>query len=203
MKKKDLITALAPFPDDMEVAICDLRRNAMFSDSDGSSAGIYQEFEIEKIEDIEERDPGRVSPEDKAAASWVSLSFKNDELEDLFNPADERKCRICGCTALNCLQCIKKTGRPCHWVEEDLCSACLPDASDKGGQLTSNEETLFKSAEYWEQETLKLKRLLYVAWDCLDNSGYFEDHNTNDDLDKIIEFGKKYPNGLNPKTTHP
>ncbi|MDR2021288.1 MAG: hypothetical protein LBQ14_11050 [Treponema sp.] len=35
-----------------------------------------------------------------------------------------RKCRICGCTDGDCRQCIEKTGEPCYWVEEDLCSAC-------------------------------------------------------------------------------
>lgn len=38
----------------------------------------------------------------------------------------ERSCRVCGCTQDNCQQCIEKTGEPCHWVEEDLCSACVP-----------------------------------------------------------------------------
>lgn len=33
-------------------------------------------------------------------------------------------CRICGCTDDDCSQCVEKTGAPCHWVEEDLCSAC-------------------------------------------------------------------------------
>jgi hypothetical protein len=42
----------------------------------------------------------------------------------------ERKCRQCGCTDDNCEQCIEKTGEPCHWVQEDLCSAC---AGDKEG----------------------------------------------------------------------
>ncbi|MDR1506340.1 MAG: hypothetical protein LBI67_04495 [Treponema sp.] len=37
---------------------------------------------------------------------------------------DERKCRVCGCTDLDCSGCIEKTGEPCYWVEEDLCSAC-------------------------------------------------------------------------------
>jgi hypothetical protein len=36
------------------------------------------------------------------------------------------KCRVCGCTDNDCRQCIEKTGQPCHWVEEDLCSACVP-----------------------------------------------------------------------------
>jgi protein gp37 len=35
-----------------------------------------------------------------------------------------RTCRVCGCTDDDCRQCIEKTGRPCHWVEYDLCSAC-------------------------------------------------------------------------------
>jgi len=36
-----------------------------------------------------------------------------------------RQCRICGCTDENCGRCIEKTGRPCHWIEWDLCSACV------------------------------------------------------------------------------
>lgn len=38
-----------------------------------------------------------------------------------------RKCRVCGCTDEDCRQCIKKTGHPCHWVERDLCSACVQE----------------------------------------------------------------------------
>jgi hypothetical protein len=32
-----------------------------------------------------------------------------------------RKCRICGCTETSA--CSTPSG-PCHWVDEDLCSAC-------------------------------------------------------------------------------
>lgn len=46
------------------------------------------------------------------------------ELQDIFD--DERHCRVCGCTDSDCSQCIEKTGQPCHWIEEDLCSACAP-----------------------------------------------------------------------------
>lgn len=35
-----------------------------------------------------------------------------------------RECRICGCTDDDCTQCVEKTGKPCYWVQEDLCSAC-------------------------------------------------------------------------------
>jgi len=39
-----------------------------------------------------------------------------------------RSCRVCGCTDNDCRKCIKKTGSPCHWVETDLCSACVPSS---------------------------------------------------------------------------
>lgn len=39
-----------------------------------------------------------------------------------------RMCRICGCTDDDCSQCIEKTGDACHWIEEDLCSACVEEA---------------------------------------------------------------------------
>ncbi len=35
-----------------------------------------------------------------------------------------QQCRVCGCSDDDCSACIERTGRPCHWVEEDLCSAC-------------------------------------------------------------------------------
>lgn len=37
----------------------------------------------------------------------------------------EGVCRVCGCTDNDCMQCVEKTGEPCHWVEPDLCSACV------------------------------------------------------------------------------
>lgn len=33
-------------------------------------------------------------------------------------------CLGCGCTDEDCRHCIEKTGYPCHWVSENLCSAC-------------------------------------------------------------------------------
>lgn len=37
----------------------------------------------------------------------------------------QRTCRVCGCTSLDCSGCIARTGAPCHWVADDLCSACV------------------------------------------------------------------------------
>ena len=38
---------------------------------------------------------------------------------------EERKCRVCGCTDDDCTDCYVRTGEPCFWVEDDLCSACV------------------------------------------------------------------------------
>jgi hypothetical protein len=38
-----------------------------------------------------------------------------------------QRCRECGCTDDDCRQCVEKTGMPCHWVEPDLCSACVEE----------------------------------------------------------------------------
>lgn len=45
------------------------------------------------------------------------------------DPEDVPTCRVCGCTDLNCEQCVDRTGGPCSWAAEDLCSACdaLPE----------------------------------------------------------------------------
>jgi hypothetical protein len=55
---------------------------------------------------------------------------------DIFEKAEEvrecRVCRVCGCTDDDCRQCIEKTGEPCHWVEDDLCSACAGENNDTG-----------------------------------------------------------------------
>lgn len=44
-------------------------------------------------------------------------------------PRRVRACRVCGCTDDNCEQCVAKIGERCHWIEEDLCSACRPEAA--------------------------------------------------------------------------
>jgi ParB/RepB/Spo0J family partition protein len=49
-------------------------------------------------------------------------------------PALPGVCRVCGCTDEDCAQCVEATGRPCTWVEPDLCSRCAeakPDQAEK------------------------------------------------------------------------
>lgn len=60
-----------------------------------------------------------------------------------------RSCRRCGYSDDDCRQCIAATGKPCHWVEADLCSACTsatpaPVQSHRsmGRRATENLETL-------------------------------------------------------------
>lgn len=36
------------------------------------------------------------------------------------------RCRKCRCIDHDCTDCVERTGRPCYWVEPDLCSACTP-----------------------------------------------------------------------------
>lgn len=56
-------------------------------------------------------------------AGYIHPAKKYEELYDRIT-SNERSCRVCGCTEDDCSQCIEKTGEPCSWVEDDLCSAC-------------------------------------------------------------------------------
>jgi hypothetical protein len=51
------------------------------------------------------------------------------DLPSFVEVAMEQRCKKCGCTELDCSQCIEKTGEPCYWVKEDLCSACVKPLS--------------------------------------------------------------------------
>jgi PRTRC genetic system protein E len=51
---------------------------------------------------------------------------------------EEQKCRVCGCTDNDCSRCIKITGKPCHWVEPDLCSACADAINTSKNQSDMN-----------------------------------------------------------------
>lgn len=44
---------------------------------------------------------------------------------DAAAPVTVRTCRVCGCTDVDCLGCIERTGAACSWVAHDLCSACV------------------------------------------------------------------------------
>jgi len=57
---------------------------------------------------------------------WQSDFVWLADFEEEKNPESGwcRRCRKCGCTDHDCSGCIARTGQPCRWVEQDLCSAC-------------------------------------------------------------------------------
>lgn len=42
-----------------------------------------------------------------------------------------KTCKKCGCTDEDCSGCIEKTGFPCYWVSNELCSACANEITMK------------------------------------------------------------------------
>lgn len=125
MKKSELIKKLEAVPGDPDVAIFDHEKNAHDDIGDGSSVGVYSDIQVEMINiDINPKDWAELHEDDPMPKPWLALCFKNEDYE-------VRTCRVCGCTDNDCSQCIEKTGRPCHWVEHDLCSACAPKISTR------------------------------------------------------------------------
>lgn len=47
----------------------------------------------------------------------------------------DRTCRECGCTDDDCRRCIEATGKPCRWVEADLCSRCKDEMIEAGNDV--------------------------------------------------------------------
>ncbi len=45
-------------------------------------------------------------------------------MESEWDVGSKRSCRVCGCTDDDCSGCVERTGEPCYWIEDDLCSAC-------------------------------------------------------------------------------
>lgn len=41
--------------------------------------------------------------------------------------AEPGRCRVCGCTAVDCSGCVERTGEPCEWADatQALCTACV------------------------------------------------------------------------------
>lgn len=66
----------------------------------------------------------------------------------------KNECRVCGCTEDNCKQCIERTGQPCHWVENNLCSACTPEMLERFPRKVGKTPKEF-DIEWQYQEYLK------------------------------------------------
>lgn len=59
-----------------------------------------------------------------------------------------RNCRICGCTERDCTGCVARTGHPCYWVEEDLCSACAEPSLPEGAVRTRSGRARIGTISY-------------------------------------------------------
>ena len=64
----------------------------------------------------------------KDAAELWQLRGELEATRQAFAATIGGTCRICGCTDLDCSQCIERTGSPCFWANgsRTLCSACAP-----------------------------------------------------------------------------
>jgi hypothetical protein len=69
---------------------------------------------------------GRLAEDVRALPEQITLHGKDGAFTARYSLGKVRSCCVCGCTEDDCRQCIAKTGEPCSWVEEDLCSACVP-----------------------------------------------------------------------------
>lgn len=74
----------------------------------------------------------------------ATMVLDADDMAQLRTAVGERTCRECGCTDNNACVFPSTThdeatpaGRPttCHWIEDDLCSACDPDAPEDVAHL--------------------------------------------------------------------
>lgn len=75
----------------------------------------------------------RLFGKEPKAESGKPAAKSTTKLSDV--AAGEQKCRVCGCTEVDCRQCVEATGEPCHWIETDLCSRC--DSSTKPAKPVS------------------------------------------------------------------
>ena len=63
-------------------------------------------------------------PDELRDAAADLLNYIDRQAKEQGDPL-VRRCRVCGCTDDDCSRCIERTGEPCHWIEPDLCSACV------------------------------------------------------------------------------
>jgi ParB/RepB/Spo0J family partition protein len=93
------------------------------------SADEYRELYLKKAEEIaakalEPKTKKNLPGHNPGSAKGQGMKVKGGRKK---KTGAVRKCRVCGCTDDDCSQCVEKTGEPCHWVEDDLCSACLEE----------------------------------------------------------------------------
>lgn len=101
----------------------------------GSATCAELHFDRDLIEHFDEVDAHALASIILSAAETWGLTtvvhvngFPDPRSETRYSPlvlVIERRCRVCGCTDYDCAGCVERTGEPCHWAEDDLCSACV------------------------------------------------------------------------------
>lgn len=73
MIKEELIAELQKLPKGIQICVCDYRKNLNDDMGEGSTAGIYPDFEIELLDKNSVR---------KGSKPFVALNIKNDDYND-------------------------------------------------------------------------------------------------------------------------
>ncbi|MGN6693884.1 MAG: Lsr2 family DNA-binding protein [Aquihabitans sp.] len=89
-------------------------------------------------------DDGKPAPADATSQPQDGTRAEPDATGTPVDPSavtSGRACRQCGCTDWDCAGCIERTGSPCSWVADDLCSACVPAAVEPAEFDEAMEQT--------------------------------------------------------------
>ena len=121
-----------------------------------------------KLEDFLK--PATAKPATKAKGKKAKKSEEGAGDDD----ADEggaARCRVCGCTEEDCHDYIERTGKPCHWVEPNLCSACLTlpvitnQIADRSGRKLNLSELERKDASQLLAAGVDAPEIQAIEWD--------------------------------------
>jgi hypothetical protein len=100
------------------------------------------------------REIGEISSPSESEADFTLTGDGSPQKDDTRQQIDEapesvRRCRVCGCTDDDCSYCIERTGSPCYWVEEDLCSACAEGLGYLSDQMEEFEPENELASRHW------------------------------------------------------
>jgi ParB family chromosome partitioning protein len=99
---------------------------AIWSDRDAAIIAAYRwiwKFAT-KAENYSGKTPRMIAAA-RQVRDWADERFDALGVAPVPDDPGVRRCRVCGCSDDDCRGCIERTGKPCHWVAQDLCSACV------------------------------------------------------------------------------
>lgn len=153
MSDEDLIAQLRHLagPEERPITTRDVIKALAFRDKHLSSC-LCAECWAQKEDDWNARDAGWfIRPEVAGPPTLQVVSRRSPELQLPSESARRAgkigprpRCRVCGCTDDDCRQCIAVTGRPCHWVAPDLCSACVLPAEPSTPPAAIGDQAKFR-----------------------------------------------------------